>query len=276
MSAEVLQFKASLEKAIQKNAHEEIFDILTALNGVGMTADLLAQTKVAIVVNEAKKKLPEGDRGFSLAKDMMKRWKKVYEKESGAKEEVKSSKKEVEPKKEDADEEMEFTQLPPMRKNALDLFTGHLKLSTNARVASSLAFHIEASIDAILPYNADAKAYSAKVRSLAANLKRNEQLRVDLTEGVLAPQNLVHLTPNELATEEQRAEREKAVKSDMEARRTDYYAVNRAKIMEANGINPNAGGEFTCRKCKGTKTTHYALQTRSADEPMTVFVTCLV
>ena len=45
--------------------------------------------------------------------------------------------------------------------------------------------------------------------------------------------------------------------------------------QRANGIDPDAGGEYTCRKCKGNKTTHYAMQTRSADEPMTVFVGCL-
>lgn len=32
---------------------------------------------------------------------------------------------------------------------------------------------------------------------------------------------------------------------------------------------------FTCRKCKSKKCTYYQLQTRSADEPMTIFVTCL-
>jgi transcription elongation factor S-II len=32
---------------------------------------------------------------------------------------------------------------------------------------------------------------------------------------------------------------------------------------------------FTCRKCKSTKCTYYQLQTRSADEPMTTFVTCI-
>jgi DNA-directed RNA polymerase subunit M/transcription elongation factor TFIIS len=32
---------------------------------------------------------------------------------------------------------------------------------------------------------------------------------------------------------------------------------------------------FVCRKCRKNKTTHYQLQTRSADEPMTTFVTCL-
>jgi DNA-directed RNA polymerase subunit M/transcription elongation factor TFIIS len=34
-------------------------------------------------------------------------------------------------------------------------------------------------------------------------------------------------------------------------------------------------GFFKCNRCKTTKTTYYQLQTRSADEPMTTFVTCL-
>ena len=32
---------------------------------------------------------------------------------------------------------------------------------------------------------------------------------------------------------------------------------------------------FTCRKCRSKKCTYYALQTRSSDEPMTIFVTCI-
>jgi transcription elongation factor S-II len=32
---------------------------------------------------------------------------------------------------------------------------------------------------------------------------------------------------------------------------------------------------FTCRKCKSNKCTYYLQQTRSADEPMTIFVTCI-
>ena len=32
---------------------------------------------------------------------------------------------------------------------------------------------------------------------------------------------------------------------------------------------------FTCRKCKGNKCTYYTQQVRSADEPSTIFVTCL-
>jgi DNA-directed RNA polymerase subunit M/transcription elongation factor TFIIS len=32
---------------------------------------------------------------------------------------------------------------------------------------------------------------------------------------------------------------------------------------------------YVCRKCKSNKCTYYQLQTRSADEPMTDFVTCI-
>ena len=32
---------------------------------------------------------------------------------------------------------------------------------------------------------------------------------------------------------------------------------------------------FTCRKCKGKKCTYMSMQCRSADEPSTIFVTCL-
>ena len=37
----------------------------------------------------------------------------------------------------------------------------------------------------------------------------------------------------------------------------------------------SATDEFRCWKCKKNKCTYYELQTRSADEPMTTFVSCL-
>jgi transcription elongation factor S-II len=37
----------------------------------------------------------------------------------------------------------------------------------------------------------------------------------------------------------------------------------------------SATDEFKCYKCKTRKCTYYQLQTRSADEAMTTFVTCL-
>ena len=50
------------------------------------------------------------------------------------------------------------------------------------------------------------------------------------------------------------------------------------KIRDKNMYEPNieaSTDNFTCRKCKSKKCTYYQLQTRSADEPMTTFVTCI-
>ena len=47
------------------------------------------------------------------------------------------------------------------------------------------------------------------------------------------------------------------------------------KIMNGKMDEENFSGLFTCGKCKSKKTTYYQMQTRSADEPMTTFVTCL-
>lgn len=58
----------------------------------------------------------------------------------------------------------------------------------------------------------------------------------------------------------------------------EYYAKLKLKIM-AKYINMNPeqehDGLFKCSNCKTMKTTYTQAQTRSADEPMTTFVTCL-
>lgn len=48
----------------------------------------------------------------------------------------------------------------------------------------------------------------------------------------------------------------------------------REKKNEVQKSEEVADGMFKCGKCKSKKTTYYQLQTRSADEPMTTFVTC--
>lgn len=50
------------------------------------------------------------------------------------------------------------------------------------------------------------------------------------------------------------------------------------KVRDENKYTPKieaSTDNFTCWKCKSKQCTYYQLQTRSADEPMTTFVTCL-
>ena len=54
--------------------------------------------------------------------------------------------------------------------------------------------------------------------------------------------------------------------------------INLKKIRDENKYTPKieaSTDNFTCYKCKSKKCSYYQLQTRSADEPMTTFVTCL-
>lgn len=56
----------------------------------------------------------------------------------------------------------------------------------------------------------------------------------------------------------------------MIARKEKELAMEKAKAAEKD-----YEGLFVCRRCKSHKTTFYLLQTRSADEPMTAFITCI-
>ena len=54
--------------------------------------------------------------------------------------------------------------------------------------------------------------------------------------------------------------------------------IENKKVRDKQKYEPNieaSTDNFTCNKCKSKKCTYYQLQTRSADEPMTTFVTCL-
>ena len=55
----------------------------------------------------------------------------------------------------------------------------------------------------------------------------------------------------------------------------EYKLKEKELMIEANKAKEDDyDGMFKCRKCKSKKTTYYQMQTRSADEPMTTYVTC--
>lgn len=45
--------------------------------------------------------------------------------------------------------------------------------------------------------------------------------------------------------------------------------------LAAGRLNEKTVGIFKCARCKSMKTSYYEMQTRSADEPMTAFITCI-
>eukprot|EP00803_Ostreobium_quekettii_P006220 evm.model.scf_1302.2 EVM.evm.TU.scf_1302.2 scf_1302:3826-4788(+) len=108
--------------------------------------------------------------------------------------------------------------------------------------------------------NAD---YKAKVRSLMFNIgdPQNSGLRRRILSRQVSGEVLVTLKSEELASEEKQ-------KMMAEIRQKKQLECQRGGTMQAS---TNA---FQCKVCRQRKCTYYQMQTRSADEPMTTFVTC--
>ena len=91
-------------------------------------------------------------------------------------------------------------------------------------------------------------------------LKKNNHIIDQINNGEIKAHKIAFMTHQELCPEKwDELIRLKSIKDK------NKFETN----MEA------ATDTFTCRKCKSNKCTYYALQTRSSDEPMTIFVTCL-
>lgn len=101
--------------------------------------------------------------------------------------------------------------------------------------------------------------YIDRMRSIYTNLV-NDKLRNNLMNKEITPKNLAYMTHQEMDPEHWK---------DL---------IDKKRKRDANKYNNNTQAStdmFTCRKCKSKRCTYYELQTRSADEPATIFVTCL-
>ena len=104
-----------------------------------------------------------------------------------------------------------------------------------------------------------AHLYIDRLRTIYLNLK-NPELVSHLVSGEIPPQTLAFMTHQEMNPERWAAVFEKR------------------NIINANKYNVNAEAStdmFQCPKCKSRKCTYYTLQIRSADEPESIFVSCL-
>ena len=102
--------------------------------------------------------------------------------------------------------------------------------------------------------------YTDRLRSIYMNLKRNIDLLHKLQNKEIKAHRLSYMTHQEMNPEAW-----KELIEQKELRDKHKYD----PVLEAST------NEFTCRRCKSTQCTYYQLQTRSADEPMTTFVSCI-
>jgi len=114
----------------------------------------------------------------------------------------------------------------------------------------------------------DEKAYINQARAVLFNLKdkKNPMFNFKLLVGAIAADSVHKLTSEDMASDAKNAERKKYLQDAMAAIDQDWARKNGQ--MRISGM-------FTCGECKGTQTTYFQMRTRSSDEPMTTFATCL-
>eukprot|EP01105_Mastigella_eilhardi_P006535 TRINITY_DN18075_c0_g1_i1.p1 TRINITY_DN18075_c0_g1~~TRINITY_DN18075_c0_g1_i1.p1 ORF type:complete len:341 (-),score=80.43 TRINITY_DN18075_c0_g1_i1:24-974(-) len=113
--------------------------------------------------------------------------------------------------------------------------------------------------------NVTDKQYTSKFRTIHFNVHhpKSTELRDALMAGEITPERLCSMDVRDMAPEEMKEQRKK-VQEDM---------IKNLQPMRPEDLATS--DQYECRRCHKRMTTIYQLQTRSADEPMTTYVTCV-
>jgi len=102
--------------------------------------------------------------------------------------------------------------------------------------------------------------YVDRLRSVYINLK-NDDLIKSVNNGEVKSQDVAFMTHQEFCPEKW----EELIKAKIIRDKNKFEQTIEAMT-----------DTYTCRKCKGKQCSYYQMQTRSADEPMTIFCQCIL
>uniref|UniRef100_A0A8C5XYQ7 Transcription elongation factor n=1 Tax=Microcebus murinus TaxID=30608 RepID=A0A8C5XYQ7_MICMU len=248
-----------------------------------------ASTRIGMSVNAIRKQSTD-EEVTSLAKSLIKSWKKLLDGPSSDKdpEEKKKESSITSQNSPEAREESSSSGIVSSRKdetNARDTYVSSfprapstsdsVRLKCREMLAAALRTgddYIAIGADEeelgsqieedILCVNTDMK-YKNRVRSRISNLKdaKNPNLRKNVLCGSIPPDLFARMTAEEMASDELKEMRKNLTKE----------AIREHQMAKTGGTQTDL---FTCGKCKKKNCTYTQVQTRSADEPMTTFVVC--
>ncbi|KAM7379529.1 hypothetical protein PAMP_005075 [Pampus punctatissimus] len=292
---DIIRIAKKMDKMAQKKNGSGALDLLKELRSVPMTLELLQSTRIGMSVNAIRKQSTD-EEVTSLAKSLIKSWKKLLDEPGGGEKPSEEKRKEqtsVSPSQgsPEAKEESSSSsnsssksELPDVTPNTLiNTFprapstSDSIRLKCREMLANALQtgddyIAIGADCDELGAQieefvfqefkNTDMK-YKNRVRSRISNLKdmKNPNLRRTVLCGSVTPERMAKMTAEEMASDELKEMRKNLTKE----------AVRDHQMATTGGTQTDL---FTCGKCKGKCCTYTQVQTRSADEPMTTFVFC--
>lgn len=259
------------------------------LKQVSMTVALLQETDMGRILTQVKKTVKENAEVLALVNEILVKWKDVAAKETAARKRkrdeaaatdnavgaaAEKKAKLVEPEASSAPgaaaglaNVKPLLSVPPVsiRKDFVKRLTDTLsKISDSAaaRVTKALqdtAVQIEATVyDSFRGATDD---YKTKLGEINYHLKQNASMRERIATGELSPEKFATMSSEEMVSDEAKAETARIAQEVDEARKPPV-------------LEPNCS-TARCSKCHGNRIHVREAQTRSSDEPMTQFFTCL-
>ncbi|XP_063064909.1 transcription elongation factor A protein 2 [Engraulis encrasicolus] len=298
---EVERIAKKLDKMVHKKNTDGAIDLLRELKNMSMSLETLQSTRIGMSVNSVRKQSSD-EEVQSLAKSLIKAWKKLLDGAEGKTEERKKSASPLQcsskdspgsssdSKKSDQPDTPtspltpttpttpttpitpKFTSFPPapittdsVRNKCRELLVAALQHGDDYKAIGADCEHLAAQIEDFIyqEFKSTDMKYKSRLRSRISNLK--DQKNPDLRRNVLAG----NISPERIAN-----------MSAEEMASAELKEIRKAMIKESireHQLSKVGGTEtdmFICGKCRGKNCTYTQVQTRSADEPMTTFVLC--
>lgn len=287
---EVERIAKKLDKMVHKKNTDGAIDLLRELKNMKMSLETLQSTRIGMSVNAVRKQSSE-EEVQTLAKSLIKAWKKLLDGAEGKSEEKKkvgsplqSSSSKDSPGSSDTSNKPEtpktpttpvtpkFTSFPPtpvttdsVRTKCRELLVAALQTDGDYQTIGADCEHLAAQIeDAIYQeFKSTDIKYKTRLRSRISNLKdqKNPDLRRNVLCGNIAADRIASMSAEEMASAELKEIRKALTKE----------SIREHQLSKVGGTETDM---FVCGKCKGKNCTYTQVQTRSADEPMTTFVLC--
>uniref|UniRef100_A0A8C6ZGD3 Transcription elongation factor A2 n=1 Tax=Nothoprocta perdicaria TaxID=30464 RepID=A0A8C6ZGD3_NOTPE len=212
---EIVRIAKRLDKMVAKKSADGAMDLLKELKSMPMTLDLLQSTRIGMSVNALRKQSTD-EEVISLAKSLIKSWKKLLDASEEKSEEKKknlslptSSSKETNSRDQSSNKRQEppktpttpkITSFPPapvtcdaVRNKCREMLTTALQADDDYVAIGADCEHIAAQIEEYILdiKNTDMK-YKNRVRSRISNLKdsKNPELKKNVLCGAITPEQI--------------------------------------------------------------------------------------
>jgi len=256
--AEAIEMRSKLEK--EEADSDQLSDILHQL----LEREISLKTVIDSKIGMAVKGLRKHDKVGKLALDLTSRWKKLVASTSNSPAPPAKSADPAPPKK--APPPKSAAPIGEKRTKVRELLEKAIQnkdTCPSKDTAHGLAAEIEEALFAHFKGVTD--QYTAMVKSVKFNLAdpKNPDFRGRVVSGAIPPAQVPTLSSSQMAGKDKIEQMKQAVQG--KAFQMELFKMN--DVQETTDM-------FECGKCHERKTTFYQKQTRSADEPMTIFITC--